>query len=206
MRRTRVRGLIWIGLTVCALTGGAAVHAGVGLEFDVPGGWAVHTPSSSVRLAEFTLPRAAGDAEDASLVVYDFGGTGGSVAANVARWIGQMAQPDGAPSESRARTSVVVSNHGLKMTVVDVPGTYVAEVTPGSTERFNKPGYHLRAAVIETSEGPYFVKLVGPAATVARWDDSFRRFLQSMRTGGVASRPGEHPPASSGLLGLGSKI
>jgi hypothetical protein len=60
-------------------------------------------------------------------------------------------------------------------------GTYVAEVTPGSSERFNKPGFRLRAAVIETKEGPYFVKLTGPEKTVARWDESFMTFLKSLR-------------------------
>lgn len=197
MRTTRVAGgVARIGLAVLALTGGAGAHADAGLEFDVPGGWVVRAPSSTMRLAEFTLPRADGDPEDASLVVYDFGGTGGSVAANVARWIGQMAQPDGVPSESRARTSTVVSDHGLTMTVVDVPGTYVAEVTPGSAERFHKPGYHLRAAVIETPDGPYFVKLVGPAATVARWDDSVRRFLKSMRAGSAGNLTRSSSPSA----------
>ena len=51
---------------------------------------------------------------------------------------------------------------------MDVSGTYVAEVTPGSAERFNKPGFRQLAAVVETPDGPHFVKVVGPAATVAK--------------------------------------
>lgn len=60
-------------------------------------------------------------------------------------------------------------------------GTYIAEVSPGSAERFNKPGFRLRAAVVETPDGPYYVKLTGPAKTIARWDDSFATFLASLR-------------------------
>ena len=52
---------------------------------------------------------------------------------------------------------------------------------PGATERFNKPGFRLRAAVVETPRGPYFVKLTGPVETVARWDKSFLDFLATLR-------------------------
>src|SRR5262249_665741 len=50
-----------------------------GLTFTTPDGWQQSPPGSSMRVAEFTLPRASGDAEDAQLVVYYFGGSGGSV-------------------------------------------------------------------------------------------------------------------------------
>lgn len=151
------------------------------LKYDVPTGWVAGKPGSSMRVAEFTLPKADKDPEDASLIVYYFGGTGGSVQANLDRWIGQMQQPDGKDSKTVAKTSTLTSTSGLKITLVDVPGTYVAEVTPGSSERFNKPNFRQLAAVIETSAGPYFVKLVGPAATVARWEKSFRGFLATIR-------------------------
>jgi len=155
--------------------------AAAGLAFDMPRGWVPSMPSSSMRVAEFTLPAAPGDAEDASLVIYFFPGGGGSVDANVDRWIGQMAQPDGSSSKATAKTSTMTSAAGLKLSLVDVSGTYVAEVTPGSAERFHKPGFRLRAAVVETPDGPYYVKLVGPQATVARWDESYLTFLGSMR-------------------------
>jgi hypothetical protein len=82
-----------------------------------------------------------------------------------------------------AKTSDEQTRSGLKVSLVDVSGTYVAEVKPGATERFNKPGYRLRAAVVETPRGPYFIKLTGPAATVARWEDSFRAFIASLHVG-----------------------
>ena len=41
-----------------------------GLTFVTPQGWKSTTSGSSMRVAEFTLPRTAGDAEDAQLVVY----------------------------------------------------------------------------------------------------------------------------------------
>ena len=52
-------------------------------------------------------------------------------------------------------------------------GTYVAEVRPGSTEHFNKPGFRMRTAVVPTPRGPYFVKMLGPDRTIQRWAASF---------------------------------
>lgn len=132
-----------------------------------------------MRVADFVLPKAEGDAEDASLVIYFFGGTGGTVQANLDRWFGQIAQPDGRQTKDVATTSARFIN-GLSVTTFDARGTYVAEVTPGSEQRFHKPGYRMRAAVIETKGGPYFIKLVGPIKTVARWDKEFEAFLQSL--------------------------
>jgi hypothetical protein len=150
------------------------------LKFDAPPGWISKPPASASRVAEFTLPKADGDAEDAALTVFFFPGQGGTVQANLDRWIGQFAQPDGSPSKNVAKTTKLES-HGLAVTLIDLSGTYVAEVSPGSTEHYNKPGFRMRAAVVETPDGPYFVKLTGPAKTVTRWDESFMTFLKSVR-------------------------
>lgn len=151
------------------------------IKYDAPAGWTSRPAASSMRVADFTLPRVAGDAEDGQLTLYYFGGQGGSVQANLDRWIGQMTQPDGRASKDVAATTTMKTTSGLSVTLVDVGGTYVAEVTPGSKERFNKPGFRLRAAVVETKSGPYFVKLTGPSKTVAKWNESYLAFVKSLR-------------------------
>jgi hypothetical protein len=151
-----------------------------GLTFTPPDGWTALRPSSSMRVAEFALPRAPGDSEDAQLVIYYFGGSGGSVDANIGRWIAQIHQSDGRSSTAVAKRDTHAVN-GLTVSLVDVSGTYVAETSPGSTERLNKPGFRLRAGVVETARGPYFIKLTGPAKTVARWDAAFTQFIGSLK-------------------------
>lgn len=151
-----------------------------GLTYNTPASWKTVTTSSSMRVAQFVVPRAAGDTQDAEFVVYYFGGAGGSIEANIERWIGQMQQPNGQPSSAAAKRQSLTIN-GLKVTVVDVPGTYVAEVTPGSPQRHNSANFHLRAAVIETPNGPYFIKLTGPAKTVAASEGAVDAFLKSVR-------------------------
>lgn len=150
------------------------------LTFATPQGWQTVKPGSSMRVAEFTLPRAAGDTEDAQLVVYYFSGQGGSVEANIERWVGQMQQPGGKPSDAAAKRSTRKVN-GLAVTLVDVSGTYVAEMSPGAAEHNNKPHFRLRAGVVETANGPYYIKLTGPEKTVSRWDQAFEQFVGSLK-------------------------
>jgi len=151
-----------------------------GLTYTTPEGWRQSAPASSMRVAEFTLPRATGDAEDAILIVYYFGGQGGGVDANMQRWIGQMQQANGQPSSASARKESRKVN-GLAVTLVDVSGTYVAEMSPGAANRNNKPHFRLRAGVVETPKGPYFIKLTGPEKTVTKWDRAFDQFVSSFK-------------------------
>ena len=148
------------------------------LKFKVPAGWIDEERSSTMRVAQYKLPRAEGDTEDGSLVLYYFGkGQGGSTTANIERWGSQMQAPEGATKEKPTQESF--TSNGLTITAVDVKGTYVAETAPGSGTFLNKPGYRLRAAVVETPNGSYFVKFVGPDKTVTRWNDSFMSYLRS---------------------------
>ena len=150
------------------------------LHFTAPPAWKSRPAASAMRVAEFVVPRAAGDQEDAELVVYFFGGSGGTVDANIERWVGQFRTAAGEPVQTPQRTS---SSAGpLKITAIDVSGTYVAEVRPGASERFNKPNFRMRAAVVETPKGPYFVKFTGPSRTVSQTltAGDFDRFLKSL--------------------------
>jgi len=164
----------------CVLPLITTVTVAAGLGYTAPAGWKAEPTTSSMRTAQFTLPRATGDAQDAELVVYYFGGSGGTVEANIERWLGQMKQPDGKPSTAVAQRQKRSVN-GLAVTLVDVSGTYVAEVTPGAAERHNSANFRLRAAVIETANGPYFIKLTGPAKTIAAHDKAFEQFLSTVK-------------------------
>ena len=149
------------------------------LRFKAPAEWVVEKPSSNMRVAQYKLPKVDGDSEDASLVLYFFGSNqGGSVQANLERWISQFEQPDGSSSAAKAKVESLTINQ-LKISTIDLAGTYVAETAPGSGVRHNTPNYRLRAAVIETPKGAYYVKLVGPTKTLIRWDKSFDDYLRS---------------------------
>jgi hypothetical protein len=148
--------------------------------FPAQDGWVVETPTSAMRKAQFRLPRADKDAADASLVVYHFGAQAGTFQANLDRWCGQFVQPDGKPS-SEVMKSSQRELHGITVHEVDLSGTYVAETAPGSGEHVHEDGWRMLAAVFEAKDGPYYAKLVGPSATVAKWEPSFRVFVETSR-------------------------
>ena len=149
------------------------------LRYKAPDGWVKEQTTSSMRIAQYKLPKTEGDPEDALLVLYFFGATqGGAVQANIDRWISQMQQPDGSASKDKAKTESSTVN-GLKITSVDVSGTYTAEMAPGTPSQRNDANYRMRAAVIETSRGNYFLKLVGPAKTMGHWEQSVTDFVKS---------------------------
>jgi hypothetical protein len=158
-----------IGLVMAALT------------YTAPPAWHTRPPASSMRVAEFVVPKTQGDAEDAELIVYYFGaGGGGGAEANIDRWVGQVQQPDGSPSKAQAKRAERTIN-GLKVTTVDVSGTYTAEMQPGATEHYNKPGYRVCAAVIDTPQGAYYIKMTGPAKTVGAAQADYEKFLSSLK-------------------------
>jgi hypothetical protein len=149
------------------------------LRYAAPDGWVKEQPSSAMRVAQYKLPKIEGDDNDASLVIYFFGATqGGVTQANIDRWISQIQQPDGSSSKDKAKSETTTVN-GLKVTTVDVAGTYTAEMSPGTGNQRNDANYRLRAAVIETPKGNYFLKLVGPAKTMGHWEQSVTDFVKS---------------------------
>lgn len=154
-----------------------AVEEREGLTFSAQAEWIVEAPANEMRKAQYRLPHEAGEA---TLVVFHFGAQGGTLEANLARWAGQFEQPDGGDSMERMTRSERALD-GLEVLVVDLSGTYVAETFPGSGERVRQEGWRMLAAVIETPQGPYYAKLVGPADTVAAHAERFDAFLADLR-------------------------
>lgn len=144
------------------------------LEFESPEGWIAETPASTMRVAQYRLPGEG--SEDAEVAVFTFPGTGGSVDANIQRWIGQFSEAD---RENAAVTRKTVND--LPVTYLDISGTYTPGMMDGDSTR-PQPDYRVLAAVIETPTDPWFVKLTGPSATVDQWEESFYQYVDSVRS------------------------
>src|SRR5918912_2229477 len=99
---TSMKKPILLALIALTCVIGQAASQQSSLKFAVPAGWIEEERTSSMRVAQYRLPKAAGDTEDASLVLYYFGQSqGGSAAANIERWIGQFQQADGSASKDK---------------------------------------------------------------------------------------------------------
>jgi len=158
---------------------GRSLTAAGGLTWTLPASWSVEAPRA-MRVATYAIPAAAGDTPGAECAVYHFGaGQGGTVDANLDRWIGQF-QP---LSASKRWTRVV---GGIRVNLVDVAGTYTAHGGGmgggmGGTPS-NLPGWRLLGAIAEGRQGSVFFKLAGPAKTVAAAKRDFEAMVGSLQS------------------------
>jgi hypothetical protein len=150
-----------------------------GLRFSHPSEWVRVPAPSDMRAAQFRVPKSASDTEDAEAVLFFFGaGQGGGAQENLDRWYGQMAQPDGKSSKDAGLVTIKTVK-GLKITALDLAGTYKGMPAPGQPA-VAKPGYRLLAAAIEGEGGPWFFRIVGPDASVKAAKPAFDALLESV--------------------------
>jgi hypothetical protein len=152
--------------------------AGGSILLEAPAGWKRVQPKSGIVETEFSIP-SAGDLPPGRMTVM---GAGGSVQANVDRWYGQFAQPDGSATKDKATTKTL-KLAGSSVTLVDVSGTY--KDMPGGPfaggKTVERPDYRMLAAIVETAkDGSHFLKFYGPAETVAKHADGFRTMIEGL--------------------------
>jgi hypothetical protein len=147
-------------------------------KFTALTGWTTEAPSSSMRAAQFVLPKAGDEPKDATLIVYYFNGGGGTVEANFSRWCGQFQDIGGQPATCDAAKTEKRTVKGVDVHYLDISGTYDAEdmTKPGTTVR--EPESRLIAAVMQSNPGPYFIRLLGPKKTVDRYQAEFDKFIE----------------------------
>ncbi|MDG2285614.1 MAG: hypothetical protein P8N43_08805 [Alphaproteobacteria bacterium] len=139
------------------------------LTLKVPADWKKSAKPSSMRLATFDIAAAEKDGRAAELAIYNFPGGGGSVEANISRWIGQF--------ESKGRASkVTVGKAGTHdYYFIEVSGTYNQPVGPPirrQTKAF--PGSRMLGVILTMDSGVYFLKMTGPDKTVEAQADALR--------------------------------
>jgi hypothetical protein len=152
---------------------GAAASQGSGpVKWTPPSRWEAK-PASGMRAATYIIPPASGDSEGGECAVFE--NLGGSVQANVDRWIGQFEKTDGAPNQKSETIS------GLTVTTVDVSGTFKGGGPMMGNTSAPKSGYRMLGAIVEGPEGNVFFKLTGPAKTIAAAQDEFQAMLKSLK-------------------------
>ena len=131
-----------------------------------------------MRVAEYVVPRASGDAADAECTVITFGPSqGGSVSDNVDRWVRQFNPLSGAPTRATRQVG------GMSVTRVEVAGSYHPMSMPGGPSApTTEPGARLVGAIVEAPSGLWFFKLTGPDATVRAAAPELDTLLESVHT------------------------
>jgi hypothetical protein len=141
------------------------------LKLAVPETWKQKEASSRFRLAQFSIPKVAGDPEDAEFVIYFFGaGGGGGPEANLHRWIDQFQS-----NERKVKLTSGKSPQGEYM-LADVSGTWNKPVGPMIAQKTVEMSGARALSVILTGkdQANYFLRLTGPEKTVSANADALR--------------------------------
>ncbi len=140
----------------------------------MPGSWKAEA-QRPMRLATYTV------APGGECGMYYFGqGQGGSVDANLDRWIGQFLQADGKPSKAAAKIDKRTI-HGWPVTTVDVSGAYTGMGGPTVQAGPAMPAYRMLGAIVEGPQGSIFIKFTGPEKTIAANRAAFDKMLASLQ-------------------------
>lgn len=147
-----------------------AADPGPALAWDAPAAWKTAPNPNPMRKATYKIPKVAGDAEDAELAVST---AGGGVQPNIDRWTKQF-------GATKAKTDSRTVN-GLKVTTVEVKGSFAAGGMMGAPDAPPKEKQMLLGAIVETGDALQFFKLVGPEKTVTAARADFDKFVGTFR-------------------------
>ncbi|MCI0571804.1 MAG: hypothetical protein L0Y66_13715 [Myxococcaceae bacterium] len=169
-----------LALAFLAVAPTALAQEAGGLTWTAPAGWTLEAPRP-MRAATYRLPAVKGDTQGPELAVFFFGtGQGGSVEANVQRWVGQFQGAKGGAPETKTKKETFA---GFPATWVDVKGTYAGSGM-GMGPKEPQPGSRLLGAIVEGPQGPVFFKLTGPEKSVGASEKDFRKALGSLKKKG----------------------
>jgi hypothetical protein len=145
---------------------------------EAPQDWRAKKPRTRIVQHEFELPAAEGDTVDGRLTIM---AAGGSIQANVDRWLGQFAQPDGSKTKNRAPLKEK-EIAGQKVHFVDIAGTYQDRPRGPFGPVVARQNYRMLGAIIETNgKGNHFIKLYGPEKTISAAEKPFQGFIETLQ-------------------------
>jgi hypothetical protein len=154
-----------------------------GLSSTTPPEWAEEQPTSRMRVKQFRLEPIGDDKDKTEVIIFFFGtGQGGSASDNVKRWKGFFRAPEGKTIDDVAKTETFKVG-SVPVTYVDISGTYLSKFPPFDPNAAVTPfpNWRMIGVVFESGKGPYFIRLIGPANSVASYKKGFDEWLKGFK-------------------------
>jgi hypothetical protein len=163
---------------VAALAGDVEI---AGMKSKAPEGWKEETPANEMRLAQFKLPKAEGDPEDAQLIIFYFKGGSGTAEQNLQRQLAKFKPAEGKDKPDVKLDKIMVGK--TEAPYQDISGTYLSKFPPNAptAKVTEKPNYRQLYVPLITDKGDYYPTLVGPAKTVEKHKKEFEEFLKNFK-------------------------
>jgi hypothetical protein len=138
------------------------------LEYQTPSGWEV-LPAGGMRAAAFSTGKGE---ERAEITITTLGAQYGGVTANVNRWRTQIKLPEA--------DETAIKKSAKELTVDGAAVHYFDLLGPEGEKR-----QRMLVIIAERGERTWFIKMTGPAETVARNQAAFESFAKSLRFPGA---------------------
>lgn len=123
-------------------------------------------------MSKATIEHPSKEGAPVKALFYHFGsGQGGSVEANINRWIGQF---EGTPEVQREEKDI----DGTQVVFLTATGTYL-DGPPFGGAKTPRPNYQMLAAIIVGKDAPVFLKLTAPKADAEAVQESFKKLTLS---------------------------
>jgi hypothetical protein len=150
------------------------------LSAKAPASWKEEKPSSTMRLAQFRLPKAGDDPEDAELAIFFFE-SGGSVQDNIDRWKGMFTAPEGKSIDQVTKVEKF-QVAGVPTTYSDIHGTFAfKDMNKPNSKAQKKANYRHIGVIMESPQGQYVLRLSGPANTIESHKKGFDEWLKNLK-------------------------
>ena len=149
------------------------------LSLTAPEGWESVPPRSGMLEHEMKLPAPEGaEIADGRLTIM---AAGGSIQANLSRWVGQFQGTEGGADRSGAKIEEAEAD-GMKVTLFDHSGTFMQSAGGPFGPKTPMSDYRMLAAIVETGvAGNYFIKLTGPQEVLDPNAEAFREMVLSIK-------------------------
>jgi hypothetical protein len=158
----------------------AAVVELAGMKSTTPADWKQETPTSTMRMTQFKLPKADGDKDDAELALFVFPGGSGSVQQNLDRQVAKFQPAAGKDKVEQKVEKIKVG--GIEATYQDVSGTFLKKPFPMAEKGTPVPNYRQLYVVFEAKDGKqYYMTLLGPTKTIEKHTKGFDEWLKNFK-------------------------
>lgn len=149
-----------------------------------PEEWVKGQPKSDIVQYEFSAPKVEEKDKDKAARI-TFTASGGTIEANIDRWYTQFEQADKSSTKDKAKIEKFDAD-GQTIHLVDIPGTFKDTMGAGPFAPSQAPkmreNYRMLGAIIETKGmGNHYVKITGPAETVEKLAEGFKKMLKELK-------------------------
>ena len=147
-----------------------------GMTSTTPKNWKKEEPSNNMRLMQFALPKAEGDAEDAQLAVFAFPGGSGSLKDNLARQEAKFLD------KGRKAKTEKLNVGKIEGTFQKVTGTYKKKPFPMAENYTPQADFAQLYVVFDgTDKKQYYITILGPEKTIDKHEKAVKEWVKGFK-------------------------